>query len=615
MKKVKYLLFITFLLVGIAAQAINFRENLLFSAKLEAMQVVPATNSTATGVASLMLNPKRDTLSINIGLVGLNATKIAIYQGGEGKNGILLFDLSPFLSGNTLATRIGGAQVKSNLAKILSDGLYLLVSTAANPDGEIRGQIKLEADLHFVTDLSGAQTVPQVSTSAFGLGSFALSGDQSRLDFNIICQEIAVIKTAKLYAGAAGEIGSEVGDLSNFIAGKVISGNFSTNPAFLASLMAGEIYLNITTADNPDGEIRAQLKRQIGLTFDAFATGAQMVPAINTVAKAVCVIRLSPGLDSLVYDIVVSGLTTQIDYSHLHIGFVGEPYDALQVDFSPSITGSRIRGLKKGTAITTSTITKLLTSNLSLVVHTGAYPGGEVRGQIIRFAREGYTVNMTGGQSVPASTSTGFGTGIVSIDRDEKNAHYIWVAGNLSSLPTTAHFHNNSVGQNGAVIYDLAPTMAASANYASGFGYWKSTDADAFTAADALQFSQNKVYLNVHTVDFPDGEIRGQVLRGQIYYPQTTETGDVFVEKGMQIEVSPNPSSSVFLIKMEDVAAEMLDVKLFDLFGKTVFEKNFPRVNSAFSTEIDGTDLAVGIYILTISDGEKLVSQKVVKGL
>ena len=191
--------------------AVPFKENLLFTATLDGSQAIPAVSTSAKGIGSFMLNKQRTSIAVNISFAMLSGapTSVSIYQGAEGTNGTLFLDLTPFVVGNRIGTTITGTNVTANLAKYFNDNLYILVKTAANPAGEIRGQIKLETDLHFAAELDGMETIPMIMVSgAYGLGSFGLSMDKTQLDFKIICQGLTgAITSAKLYQGTIGMVG------------------------------------------------------------------------------------------------------------------------------------------------------------------------------------------------------------------------------------------------------------------------------------------------------------------------------------------------------------------------------------------------------------------------
>src|SRR4051812_25978817 len=170
MKKSLFIL-ATVLLVAFQSKVIVFKGHLLFTSKLDGAQVVPAVASNASGVASFMLSKTRDSITINLSMIGLSgaAVNVGLYQGDEGSNGSLLLDLTAFLNGNRLTTDLTGTTAKSHITEFMGDNLYLLVKTAANPNGEIRGHIKLESDWNFVADLNSMETVPMMMSNAFGL--------------------------------------------------------------------------------------------------------------------------------------------------------------------------------------------------------------------------------------------------------------------------------------------------------------------------------------------------------------------------------------------------------------------------------------------------------------
>ena len=374
----------------------------------------------------------------------------------------------------------------------------------------------------------------------------------------------------------------------------------------LNNLLAGEVYLNITTTQNPTGELRAQLVNHKGLTFDGILNGAQMVPAITTPAQGVCVIRFSPDLTTLYYDIVVDGTATSIDYSHLHIGNLGQPYDnsSVQVDFTPSINGNRIKGTK--TNISTINKDRLLRSNLTLLIHTAAHPQGEIRAQVVRYAREGFTINMEGQQVVPAVSSAAYGSGIVSISRDEENARYNWIAGNLSATPTGSQFKNNAAGQNGPAIFTIGSAMTVVGNNASAEGFWKSTDATPFLVANSAQFSADNVYLDIQSSAFPTGEIRGQVMDDYTTYLMATE--NEFANADLLIY--PNPTAGKLKISVPELKHSTAKIEVIDLLGRTTFSRENSKIGTS-DLQLDLSSLAKGNYILKVSNDTHFITKKI----
>ncbi|MEP7265702.1 MAG: CHRD domain-containing protein [Bacteroidota bacterium] len=599
------------LLAFLQVNAITFKENLLFTSTMDGMHAIPAVSTSAKGIGSFMLNKLRDKISVNISVADLSGApvNVSIYQGAEGTNGTLFLDLTPFLTGNKITTTISGTDVTANLAKYFNDDLYVLVTTAGNPSGEIRGQIKLETDLNFVSDLNSMETIPMIMvSSAYGLGSFGLSMDNSKLNFKIICQGLTgAITSAKLYSGSVGMIGLEVADISSTINGNVITGNIIPGASVVNDLLAGNIYLNITTSQNPTGELRSQLVNYKGLTFDGILDGSQMVPPVSTPAQGVCVIRFSPDLTTMYYDIVVDGVASSIDYSHLHIGNFGQPYNSssFQVDFTSSINGSRISGTK--TNISALNKDRLLTSNLTLLIHTSSHPQGEIRSQVVRYAREGFTVNLEGQQVVPAVTIAAYGSGIVSISRDEENAHYNWVAGNLSAPAIDSYFKKNITGQNGSVIYTMSPAMTVVGNNASANSFWKSSDATPFLALNSAQFSADSIYLDITNSAFPNGEIRGQVLDGFVDYTVGINS-DL---SNSDLLIYPNPSAGKITISIPELEHSKAKIEIFDLLGRNIFTEEYINTGSS-DLQIDLSSLSKGNYILKVLNNNQFITKKIV---
>ena len=612
MKKILLLLLMNY---AFSAFAIHFTEHILFTAKLGGAEMVPPVVGQASGVSAFTLNPTRDSIAVNACFNQLSSaiTQVAIYRGEAGANGSMVLDLSANVGNNVLNTLLTDDFLENNLAYLFDESLYIQVATDLHPDGELRGQILLEADQHFITDLTGENVVPELFTTAYGLGSFWLSSTNKKINFSIICQELSgLITSATIHSGASGVNGEMILDLSGFINGNVIKGEILPSAEFLNELQSGDVYLSIQTADNPSGELRAQLTRQIGLSFDAFAGGIQMVPDVVTTGLGICVIRLSPGLDSLYYDVVVDDINSNIDYAHLHIGDYGLTYGALQVDFSPSISGHRIHGFKTGAGLSAATINKLLVSNLTLIVHTVDFPGGEIRGQVVRFARKGYTFNLEGEQVVPPVITSAYGSGILSVDRNDQNAHLMLAGGNLDQMASQVLINYEVAGQNGPMIFDLSAAMEINATDVSVDTYWDNDFTPAFDTNISGSLNNDSVYIDVRNETFAGGEIRGQIQAGFRLYNPTTAIQQ-FGSSNSTFVVAPNPVINQVTIQCPDQMEEAMELKITNIAGAIVFSQIIPANQSGQNLVLDANNFISGIYLIKISDSDTLYTAKFIK--
>lgn len=107
---------------------------------------------------------------------------------------------------------------------------------------------------------------------------------------------------------------------------------------------------------------------------------------------------------------------------------------------------------------------------------------------------------LKGAMEVPPTDSAATGTADISVDTEAKKVTWTVIHSGLTGEPTAAHFHGPAApGEN------AGPAIDISANIASG-------TAD-LTDAQLADLQAGKMYLNIHTEKFPDGEIRGQVMK------------------------------------------------------------------------------------------------------
>jgi hypothetical protein len=116
-----------------------------------------------------------------------------------------------------------------------------------------------------------------------------------------------------------------------------------------------------------------------------------------------------------------------------------------------------------------------------------------------------FTVPLTGAQQVPPVATSGSGTANLTYNPSTRAVTWSITYHGLSGPATMAHFHGPAgLGGNAGVQIWLTKKGGPVPNPITGHA--------TLTPAQAQQFMAGQWYINVHTKDHPDGEIRGQVM-------------------------------------------------------------------------------------------------------
>ncbi|MBT2558507.1 CHRD domain-containing protein [Hymenobacter sp. ISL-91] len=616
-------LLLSLLLRPFAAQADHLRAHLLFGAQLSGAQEVPAVATTARGTASFTLNAGKDTLFISGSFTGLSGpiTMAHVHNGFEGTAGPVVSNLFSMIRGNQLNGFLTGPDIApAKLDRYLRGAYYINIHTAANPGGEIRGQIKLEKDEQFVGVLSGDEEVPAVTTNAIGLGSFNLAQQQNKLKFRVVFSGLSgPVTVTHFHTGAIGATGPVIVDLMPFLTGNVIEGEITPTAAFLTALNAGQIYINVHTAANPGGEIRAQLIREARfLSHDARLDAAQMVPVTTSAAKGVSFIRLNSTLDSLTIFATHTGLSGAPTSFDLYAANAGQPNSVAarlaRVTLPPTVPAAFAITF---TGLDVAAINLFLRGEVNMVLNTAANPNGEIRGQIYRLAREGYTFVLSGKQERPNPVATGgYGAGFVSMDRDQSNVHLNMTWGGLSGPATMGHLHSGLITESGPVVFNLMPFFNATTPTSGADAYWNATNeasnaANPFTARRALQFRRDSIYVNLHTAANPGGEIRGQVLRDfRRLSVLLSAQPSALVAEGFA--ATPNPFRDELSFRFEARSSGTGTLRVTDLLGRTVLTQAVSVRPGTNRTDVKVPG-AAGVYLLLMELNDSRIVSRITK--
>ena len=366
--------------------------------------------------------------------------------------------------------------------------------------------------------LSGDQETTPTVTGALGNGTLTLSLPSRALSGGISINGMTAT-AAHIHLGDVGNNGSVIVDLTESAPG---SGNWSVSAGTVltdvqvTAFSAGRLYFNAHTTPNPGGEIRGQIGREV---YAAQLSARQEVPTNASTATGMGFVSLDPTTKRVTARLTLNSIAATA--AHIHIGTVGANGSVI-VPMTETVAGSGIWVAATDTTMTDAQITAMKSGGLYFNAHSGAFPGGEIRGQIAR--NIGYaslnasqevpiiaslttsTVAAAGYGSayaapiVPVNASLATGIGTLAIDPLTRA-----VSGGITltgMIATAAHIHAAAPGDNGPVLIALTD---------AGGGVWTVPANTIMTAAQLKIFKQGNLYFNAHSVAFPTGEIRGQI--------------------------------------------------------------------------------------------------------
>ncbi len=249
-----------------------------------------------------------------------------------------------------------------------------------------------------------------------------------------------------------------------------------------------------------------------GRRLSATLTGAAEVPGPGDLdGSGTVALTVRPGRNEVCFDIHVSGIALPATAAHIHQGQVGVAGGIVVTLGTPDAAGSA-----SGCVSASHDLLKAIRQNPSAYyvnVHTTDFPNGALRGQLARRLGQSqgqgggnrtFQVSLKGKDEVPGpGDPDGSGSATINIDRAFNQVCFtIHVAGLV--LPTTgAHVHQGARGVAGPIVVSLTPP--------DGTGSSSGCAAVTSDLVNAILANPQGYYVNVHTTDFPNGALRGQL--------------------------------------------------------------------------------------------------------
>jgi hypothetical protein len=252
--------------------------------------------------------------------------------------------------------------------------------------------------------------------------------------------------------------------------------------------------------------------------FKFVLNGNQEVPVVNTQASGKCIgiLRKDQTTFTITCDHNVKGPIR----AHIHESPPGVDESII---ISPIYSAES--PIKQTFRFTPEEVALLLAGNLYVNVHSMEFPNGEIRGQITTPANsrssgssptqaEGTassTENLTpgpgdklfefvlnGNQEVPVVNTQASGK-CIGILRKDQTTFTITCDHNVEN-PTVAHIYESPLGVDRSVI--ISPFYSAESPIEQTFR---------FTPREVALLLAGNLFVNIHSIEFPNGEIRGQI--------------------------------------------------------------------------------------------------------
>ena len=243
-------------------------------------------------------------------------------------------------------------------------------------------------------------------------------------------------------------------------------------------------------------------------------TGAQEVPAVATTATGQGTAVVSADGSTITYIVTYSGLSGTANAAHIHTGAAGVAGGVilpLAVGPSPMSGTLTAADFSASGAVTTfaQAVAAIRAGTTYFNLHTSAYPGGEIRGQIMA-AGDASFADLNGAQENPPVATAASGKGLAVISADGSTITYLVTYSGLSGTANASHIHTGAVGANGGVILPLAVGPSPMSGTLTAADFSASGSVTTFAEAVAA-IRAGTTYFNIHTSANPGGEIRGQI--------------------------------------------------------------------------------------------------------
>lgn len=230
-----------------------------YNVTLDAENVAAGSTESGTATALVKHNTTDALLEVSVDLANVTAEAVSLRRGYAGDRGTEIFALQQGSSANEWS--LGAVTIgASDVADLQNGALHLVVTSAAFPDGALRGQILPQGIDVFRVELDAGDVAYGSTSTGAGAAWLTLDGNASMFTIHVQTIGLDDADGAALYDALAGAEGPSLGSLvmDSGDAGHWQLGPGAASTEVLDAMASGRLYLQMTTPAEPAGAVRGQ---------------------------------------------------------------------------------------------------------------------------------------------------------------------------------------------------------------------------------------------------------------------------------------------------------------------------------------------------------------------
>ena len=441
----------------------------------DASQVVPPGTSAATATCSADLDGPATSLAIQC-THNLPSPDVAhVHVAPRGANGPIVFTFpsaaSPMNSNMPMTPR--------NVADFAAYFLYLDIHGVAGSETTAPDVIRGQIAPPLIAPTTGTIRIRK-STSPAGGSGFSFTETMTPGTFTIGDGGEQVFANVPAGTYTVTENVKSGWSLTDVVCGDTDSTGDPSSRSATVRLQGGEnvtcTFTNLQSVASPSN-------------FVFHLNGAQEVPPTDSTARGGCYGQLDTATRRLA--LVCTHNVVGASVAHIHAGPAGGTGNIV-FDL-----GDPISPIEATWNMSPAEMTELLAGHYYINIHTGGRPAGEIRGQILTRTVDRFTFAANSAQVVPPTDSAATGNCLADL-ADNAASVFVQCTHNVTGA-TAIHLHDAPPGVNGPVIFTLPTTTP--------------TSGDApLTPRLVADFAAGFLYVDIHSANYPAGEIRGQLF-------------------------------------------------------------------------------------------------------